>query len=142
MAHLNHTLVLNRYPTMSAEDFARKTYDYVICGGGTAGLVIAARLSEDPNVSVAVLEAGANRLNDLMIDGPNLFTMLWDKPEYDWCFKTVPQVRESNAESLDQANATLERYSRSCTRVGTWKSPWRFVCHQLQHVQHGVTSGP
>lgn len=77
---------------MSAEEFSSKSYDYVIIGGGTAGLVIAARLSEDPNVTVAVLEAGGNRLDDPLIDGPNTFLNLWDKPEYDWCYKTVPQV--------------------------------------------------
>ncbi|KAF1841607.1 GMC oxidoreductase [Cucurbitaria berberidis CBS 394.84] len=76
---------------MSVEDFTNKTYDYVICGGGTAGLVIAARLTEDPNVTVAVLEAGGNGLNDLLIDGPNLFTQLWGKPQYDWDYKTIPQ---------------------------------------------------
>ena len=34
------------------------SYDYVIVGGGTAGLTMAARLSEDPAISVAVIEAG------------------------------------------------------------------------------------
>lgn len=34
------------------------TYDYIVIGGGTAGLTIAARLAEDSNVSVAVIEAG------------------------------------------------------------------------------------
>lgn len=48
-------------------------------------------MSEDPNVSVAVLEAGGNGLNDILIDGPNLFTQLWGKPQYDWDYKTVPQ---------------------------------------------------
>ena len=77
---------------MLAEDFSRKSYDYIIIGGGTAGLTIAARLSEDENVSVGVLEAGGNRLNDPMVDAPNLFLHLWDKPEYDWSYQTVPQV--------------------------------------------------
>lgn len=40
-----------------------QTFDYVIIGGGTAGLVLAARLSEDPGVHVAVLEAGEKRLD-------------------------------------------------------------------------------
>jgi choline dehydrogenase len=77
---------------MSVQDFTSKEYDYVICGGGTAGLVIAARLTEDPNVSVAVIEAGGNGLNDLLIDGPNLFLQLFGKPQYDWIYETVPQV--------------------------------------------------
>ncbi|KAF3048029.1 hypothetical protein E8E12_007667 [Didymella heteroderae] len=65
---------------------------YIIVGGGTAGLVLAARLSEDPDVHVAVLEAGGNGLNDVLIDGPNLFTQLWGKEQYDWDYKTVPQA--------------------------------------------------
>lgn len=38
-----------------------KVFDYVIIGGGTAGLVLAVRLTEDPNVQVIVLEAGEKR---------------------------------------------------------------------------------
>ncbi|KAF2651639.1 GMC oxidoreductase [Lophiostoma macrostomum CBS 122681] len=76
---------------MSVDEFLKRSYDYVIIGGGTAGLVLAARLSEDPNVTVGVLEAGGNRLGDPLVDAPNLFLQLWDKPEYDWCYKTVPQ---------------------------------------------------
>lgn len=81
---------------MLAEDFSKKSYDYIIIGGGTAGLTIAARLSEDENVSVGVLEAGGNRLNDPMVDAPNLFLQLWDKPEYDWSYQTVPQKGTGN----------------------------------------------
>jgi len=50
-------------PSRSTEEFASGQYDYVIIGGGTAGLVVAARLTEDPNITVAVLEAGENRLD-------------------------------------------------------------------------------
>jgi choline dehydrogenase-like flavoprotein len=78
---------------MSAQDFASRSYDYVVCGGGTAGLVIAARLTEDPNVTVGILEAGGNGLNDMLIDAPNLFLQLQGKPQYDWDYKTVPQAR-------------------------------------------------
>ncbi|RAH51284.1 FAD/NAD(P)-binding domain-containing protein [Aspergillus brunneoviolaceus CBS 621.78] len=42
----------------------RQTYDYLVVGGGTAGLVVANRLTEDPTVSVRVLEAGGNCVDD------------------------------------------------------------------------------
>jgi choline dehydrogenase-like flavoprotein len=78
---------------MSAtEEFTAKTYDYVIVGGGTAGLTLAARLSENPDVSVAVLEAGEAHLNDPQVMTPGLCIALYDNPDYDWSFKTVPQV--------------------------------------------------
>jgi choline dehydrogenase-like flavoprotein len=44
-------------------DLNSKNFDYVIVGGGTAGLVLAARLTENPDVQVIVLEAGEQRLD-------------------------------------------------------------------------------
>jgi choline dehydrogenase len=69
-----------------------KEYDFIIVGGGTAGLVVAARLSEDPAVSVAVIEAGKNLIEDENILRPGLINTMYGDPKYDWRFKTEPQV--------------------------------------------------
>ncbi|KAI0955877.1 hypothetical protein AcV7_006420 [Taiwanofungus camphoratus] len=45
-------------------DVAGKSFDYVVIGGGTAGLVVASHLVEDPNTSVLVLEAGEPNIDD------------------------------------------------------------------------------
>jgi choline dehydrogenase-like flavoprotein len=67
-------------------------YDFIIIGGGTAGLVLAARLTENPQLQIVVIEAGANRLSDPRITTPGLALSTWSNSEFDWCFETVPQV--------------------------------------------------
>ena len=67
------------------------SYDFVIVGGGTAGLVIAARLTEIAEIDVLVLEAGENHVNDPMVDIPAMATSLQGS-DVDWQFQTVPQV--------------------------------------------------
>ncbi len=64
-----------------------------IAGGGTAGLAIAARLTENPAITVAVVEAGGDHSNDTNILAPGLAVTTYGNPEYDWGYSTVPQVR-------------------------------------------------
>ncbi|KAG6909077.1 hypothetical protein DXG01_002058 [Tephrocybe rancida] len=56
----------NAMITQDIADASGKTYDFVIIGGGTAGLTLAARLSEDLSLTVAVLEAGNNTIDDAL----------------------------------------------------------------------------
>lgn len=65
------------------------SYDYVIVGAGSAGAVIASRLSEDPDVSVLLLEAGGEPNAD-EITIPAAFSTLF-KTKWDWHYNTVEQ---------------------------------------------------
>lgn len=82
---------------ITPQEFSQQDYDYIICGGGTAGLCIAARLTENPDVTVGVIDAGKNKLGDMLVDTPALFIQMLGNPEYDWNYMTVPQVRSSQA---------------------------------------------
>jgi choline dehydrogenase-like flavoprotein len=57
----------------SVNELVSQKYDFVVVGGGTAGLAVAVRLTEDPNVTVAVLEAGEDRMNDKAVSTPSMY---------------------------------------------------------------------
>ncbi|MCO5602790.1 hypothetical protein L7F22_056928 [Adiantum nelumboides] len=69
-----------------------KRYDYVIVGAGTAGSVLASRLSEDPQKSVLVLEAGKDCTGILETKIPLTFSKLFHG-EHDWDYYTTPQPK-------------------------------------------------
>ncbi len=65
-------------------------FDYLIIGGGSAGCVLAARLTEDPNITVALLEAGPVD-SSMLIHCPAGLALLAKGGQANWAFSTVPQ---------------------------------------------------
>ncbi|KAF1952101.1 alcohol oxidase [Byssothecium circinans] len=68
-----------------------ESYDYLIAGGGTAGLVIAGRLSENPKVSVLVIESGPDVRYDAIVQSGN-FTFSSYNKSINWEYTSTPQA--------------------------------------------------
>jgi len=67
-----------------------KTFDYAVIGGGSAGCILAARLSEDRDVRVLLLEAGKPDTS-WTIHMPGAYGINTVKPRYNWMFESTPQ---------------------------------------------------
>jgi choline dehydrogenase-like flavoprotein len=102
----------------SLEDFLKHYYDFIIVGGGTADLTVAARLSENPKWQVGVLEAGAANIGDPMIVVPALCFQTPGNPQYDWAHKTTPQVSSSSQCSFQALIECLQQVHSSGKALG------------------------
>ena len=70
-------------------------FDYIIVGAGSAGCVLANRLSEDPRSTVLLLEAGPKD-SSMWIKIPAGFTKLLNSPIYNWNFESEPEPNTAN----------------------------------------------
>ncbi|KAI1386571.1 GMC oxidoreductase [Hypoxylon trugodes] len=70
-------------------------FDYIVAGGGTAGLVIANRLSENPSITVAVVEPGKDVRDDAGVLDVDLAGVTYS-PTLDWNFKSTVQSQLGN----------------------------------------------
>jgi choline dehydrogenase len=93
-ANLNETTRGERHPDSIFETGDRMSEtDYVIVGAGSAGCALAARLTEDPEVHVTVLEAGGPDTAEALFMPP-AWPTLWGT-EVDWAYETTPQPGSS-----------------------------------------------
>ena len=83
-----------------------QTFDFVIAGGGSAGCVLANRLSEDPSNKVCLLEAGGEDKSPL-IKVPLGIMFLIDSKVYNWRYRTSEQANASNRQIRIPRGRTL-----------------------------------
>lgn len=81
-----------------SKSFAKNEFDFIVVGAGTAGCALASRLTENPNWSVLLLEAGDNE--NLLMDVPLLVNFLQLNPAVNWGYR--PQ--SSNTSCLAMKN--------------------------------------
>ncbi|KAJ0173100.1 hypothetical protein K1T71_011276 [Dendrolimus kikuchii] len=73
---------------LQSEEILESKYDHIIVGAGTAGSIVAGRLSENGNNSVLLLEAGDTEPIGVRI--PSFYRIFWSNKLLDWAFRTEP----------------------------------------------------
>ena len=106
-------------------------FDYIVCGAGTSGSVVAARLAANPNVKVLVLEAGGSDDADVMMD-PNRWPMTLGS-ELDWGFVAEPNPR-LNGRAIPYSMGKVLG-GGSSINVSTWsrghRADWDFLRRRI-----------
>ena len=116
--------------TLSSVSSSQDSFDYVIVGAGSAGCVLANRLSADPSVRVLLLEAGPPDTLDT-IRVPALWTALFGS-EVDWDYRLEPQPHYAGSDLYPRGktlggssaiNAMI--YIRGHRTAVRWPHRWR-----------------
>lgn len=99
---LSVSLLLAAATTAIAQN-TTQVYDYAIAGAGTAGLLLAIVLTEDPAINVAVLEAGSDGRTNPNITIPELRGEIIDT-EYDWAYYSIvqPGLYENRSQAVNR----------------------------------------
>ena len=82
-------------------------FDYIIVGGGSAGCVLANRLSSNPDFNICLIEAGSKD-NDVRLHVPLGFAFLGDKSKYSWNYDTVPQKEFEKVSVTEPASSVVD----------------------------------
>ncbi|XP_053404916.1 glucose dehydrogenase [FAD, quinone]-like [Mercenaria mercenaria] len=91
---------LNFLPKTLIVKNVNSKYDYIIVGAGSAGSVLAARLSVDLDVSVLLIEAGGEETDNSTFYDPPLLAQILQHAESDWEYYTTSQAKSGMASSI------------------------------------------